>query len=1263
MAGLDTETSSLEYKADQIAGVCVSGGVDYSPQGYAGYYIPLRHIGYGANLPVDVVMEFVQWLIDNFQTVLFNRNFDTSMLEYDGVKIPFVGGMHDAQIMAYSVFNEAYPSLKDYSRRFLKWDMIDFAENKAKDHNFKTTDPTVSYIYAAGDPIATVFLARKLWSTYPYIRKIYKIDNYCLEAVRRLCQNELTLDYDFLETLRDETERHLAEIRTKIYSMSGVYGFNIDSSREKADVLSRFVTLTEKTKSGKFKTDEEALRRLNHPIANLMIDYAQTRVFLKSFVAKMCTYKGRTVRANYNTVNVPSGRLSSGASEGNPYFVPQNLQNCLVGDTRVQTKDGMKLLRDVKAGDFVWDGDEFRKITQKVNQGVRKVYRMTLADGKTLVGTADHPILSENGFVELAKCKDLRVALNSKKIYPRSRYGFIRFRVGRGPYPDNKDVRYLNYSSPDLWGLVGMLVGDGYSSDRKLHICFDWHATSLCYRVADVCRTLTIPFSIRTIKEKEGVHDLPAITIYNADLWRLAVKMGLTKTAREKSVPDVLYKLSPLCKMAFLKGLYAADGSFQRYKTSPCIRTVSEKLANGVVALAETLGINAKATKYKNSQLGCGYAYTVSFFNPINCQDVFTYEGQVKWAPEFHKKGLEKYVLPKSLGGYKQRYVVRHDPDYLRSKFWVKCLSIEEAGEEEVFDITVETSERFMANGIIVHNCPKDEEKLFLHHHPKIGYVLLREEEGCVRNAKGEPVKYKTKTGLHRAFIPHEKDWVIMSSDYAAQELRLAANFSRDPNFLEPLLKGDDIHMHVAKQMFGYEDPLHRTKVKIVNFSALYGAEYPTVSARLGIPLQEGKTLMTRYKQTMSKLYAWKAEIVKAAKKRGYALTYFGRPVYLLKYFNSPDRGMSAYAERLAVNATIQGCLPADTFAPSQDGKVISTLRNLVGKRVQFAKDERGTAHKGVPVFRGKLPCAVVEFLSGDFIMVSTNHKFLKYKSNTLLSIEEAAADAVQFVKPHKKVKLFKAILNTLLGRFKGTTLNSLAVFPRHDKPADSVEIATALFRAFIRDEHLITYNPVLANSVRSLVDLYGYNLVKVCSGRYALSWSRAKKSKVCFVDNLKGTYDVMSPTMISGFQTYPLSGMIHKNTGADLMRLFLIKFTKLNIDDKDWRENTRMILPVHDEMNLEVSIPYMREAWLKMRKVMNFFPENFAVPIVVDTGVGTSWGNCLDVECISPKGRVVPKDIDPDDFSGEERAYLQEILEECVFEELPDRLKKFVKC
>lgn len=1816
MAGLDTETSSLEYKADQIAGVCVSGGVDYSPQGYAGYYIPLRHIGYGANLPVDVVMEFVQWLIDNFQTVLFNRNFDTSMLEYDGVKIPFVGGMHDAQIMAYSVFNEAYPSLKDYSRRFLKWDMIDFAENKAKDHNFKTTDPTVSYIYAAGDPIATVFLARKLWSTYPYIRKIYKIDNYCLEAVRRLCQNELTLDYDFLEALRDETERHLAEIRTKIYSMSGVYGFNIDSSREKADVLSRFVTLTEKTKSGKFKTDEEALRRLNHPIANLMIDYAQTRVFLKSFVAKMCTYKGRTVRANYNTVNVPSGRLSSGASEGNPYFIPQNMQNvpkeeeklylhhhpkigyvllreeegcvrnakgepvkyktktglhrafiphekdwvimssdyCLNPESTVVTEKGVMTLRDMldqPKGLKVLTPWGYKESYDLRYTGKHKQYRFELTTGETLICSPEHKLAVYRDGVVWAEAKNIRTA---DYVLTTHRIGVVH---GEVPLSNIKEIEVIdepiemmdmgvrdvhcfycngilvhncaqelrlaanfsrdpNFLEPLLKGedihmhvakqmfgyedplhrtkvkIVNFCLGeDSYvmtdsgivrpaslkGDERLLKVFGGTQSYRMEVRLSD---TVKVHYSNGVVEEYDSRHQV-AVTSDKGLTWKrvcdlteddeVLISVGRMKetsspliervgTYRKFSVSrEKEYNLSTK-EFAYLAGLYLGDGhiSLGKQGRPNSVSWVAEEQIYPLVEecltklglkwsihtyedknyrlyrvhssqFARVLCKHFGRTKTKTISDGVLSAWGKDLFIPL-CQGLVDSDGTLHGNVLVYLTCLDELakkvaLVLSGLGIYVRERVADHNCHQLRMS------------ENDVVQSNLDRKRWGSGRPLLDFR--------------KYDRSILEGLPGGFENGRVDNMR-RGKCGL----------WVKSS-------LAEKAGYSGlRPVSVVSVSKPKTGKIYVIETETGS----YISSSVVSHNSALYGAEYPTVSARLGIPLQEGKTLMTRYKQTMSKLYAWKAEIIKAAKKRGYALTYFGRPVYLLKYFNSPDRGMSAYAERLAVNATIQGpvtpdtpvlledgyhlmkdipeqgrcatgnsfaryakvfsgvqpilelefedgsilkcskehrllsvqpsglkwmeaseivegtpiashtssvegspilfdlsdqgvkavkvsseinnrveetlywtgrafgdgsflesgvihwvfgnheredrdrlvkwgnalglhvnlqefskekdksrrgdclratissknlckllkqigvrfgvnshdkripsrvftasfeqkrqfvkglfdsdgsknwgwgwhmcngdllhdmqtllwsmgvfsrwhkykgdytlnitslkefaqlvgrehlrsrcqfsntlvpdymasrfiekyasgelsyfrkgilptdrvimyklrnyqpvgylkfielcdrfgwdvrkeedfyfykkvksiralgesevyclsvedpshqfitngvvshnCIPADTFAPSQDGKVISTLRNLVGKRVQFAKDERGTTHKGVPVFRGKLPCAMVEFLSGDFIMVSTNHKFLKYKSNTLLSIEEAAVDAVQFVKPHKKVKLFKAILNTLLGRFKGTTISSLAVFPRHDKPADSVEIATALFRAFIRDEHLITYNPVLAHSVRSLVDLYGYNLVKVCSGRYALSWSRAKKSKVCFVDNLKGTYDVMSPTMISGFQTYPLSGMIHKNTGADLMRLFLIKFTKLNIDDKDWRENTRMILPVHDEMNLEVSIPYMREAWLKMRKVMNFFPENFAVPIVVDTGVGTSWGNCLDVECISPKGRVVPKDIDPDDFSGEERAYLQEILEECVFEELPDRLKKFVKC
>lgn len=1239
MCGVDCETKGLEFKPEQVVGVCLSGGSDYSVKNYGGYYLPIRHNGYN-NLPIEEVMKLTQWVIDNRRTVFHNRNFDTSMLEYDGIKIPFVGGMHDSQIMCYLVFNEQYPALKDYCKRFLKWDMIEFSENKAEDHNFgcfsadtkfltrggfktfdeiqdgeeiaqynpqtkklefviptnkfdyfanklyriqsgrvdsiitdnhrvfsrgsddytvypasyvfgrqrtlqlgtrgydgeyeiqtvfeaprvlvtrdgkswnrvygqdisfekssllkllgfflgdgscskyksgygsfeifqskcdakketvdwinsipigdfvhhsendrmyywkihhrtfcdwvnsnfivngikriprwvysmpvedrkilldafvradghykkdrksyfmdvlsskelaedllelcisvglsakmsiyeidlsrvpairgrkvhlrkdkhfrihvhpnkeskisadnwglakpqrvvcfsvpssllivqrnyktyisgNSTDPTVSFKYAAGDPIATVMLARKMWNDYPYIRKIYKIDNFTLEAVRLLCQNELTLDYEFLEKLRDEKERKLKELQTRIYALSGVYGFNIDSAKDKADVLSRFVTLTEKTKTGKFKTDEDALMKLNHPIARLMVEYSATRVFLKSFVSKMCSYKGRVVRANYNTVNVPSGRLSSGGSSGNPYFIPQNLQNV-----------------------------------------------------------------------------------------------------------------------------------------------------------------------------------------------------------------------------------------------------------------------------------------------------------------------------------------------------------------------------------------PKEEERLFLHHHPVIGYVLEESEEGCVRFKDGTPVKVKTKTGLHRAFIPHDKDWFIMTSDYAAQEIRLAANFSREPNFVEPLLEGKDIHMYVAKKMFGFEDPDHRTKVKIVNFSALYGAEGPTIAQRAGISLEEGKALFAKYKATMSKLYAWKAEVIKSSKKRGYALTYFGRPIYLLKFLSSSERGKAAYAERLAVNSVVQGCLPSMTFVPSQDGKTLKTFHACIAERVLFSKDEKGVEHRGVPTYRGKDTCLYVKFESGDFIVCSQNHKFLEYKSErNLLSVTEAGIFKVQLLAPQKKVKFWSALFKVATGQCFATSLGKLFSQVMKDTvPAKDSKIAAALLRAWLLQDELKTTNFWAVHTFRSLVDLYGYNLIQVAHGRYRLKWGRKRGTKVEYSFEV-GTDNVVSPSMISGYQTYPLSGFIHKNTGADLMRLFLIKFTMLNKKNEEWRNNTRMILPVHDEQNLEVHKDYLYKAWKYMKKVMEFKPDNFVIPIVVDSGVGTSWGNCCDFDCVSLTNKIVPKDLDPDSLPDDERTYLLDIIKECDVRDLPERLKKY---
>lgn len=327
LVGVDTETHGLTYAPKQIVGYCFSTGENYSPNSYQGYYFPIRHL-FGNNLDENLIQELAQYILDNYKTVFWNRPFDAFQMEQDGIKIPFIGKTSDAQIMAHLAFSESYPALKSYAKKLLKFNVIEFEDNNAKNHDFGTTDPAVSFIYAGSDPLITVLLIRKLWNDYPYIRKIYPLDNEAGEAVRLLSRCEFWLDYDVIKKEMDKEHRHIAELRAKIFSLCG-YEFKLDSSRDKGDALNRVVTLTKKTKGGQFAVDAETLKEIDHPLAKMLVEYAETKKYLSSYLEKMYSWKDVKVplRANYSAANALSGRLSSGGAKGNEYFQNLNMQN------------------------------------------------------------------------------------------------------------------------------------------------------------------------------------------------------------------------------------------------------------------------------------------------------------------------------------------------------------------------------------------------------------------------------------------------------------------------------------------------------------------------------------------------------------------------------------------------------------------------------------------------------------------------------------------------------------------------------------------------------------------------------------------------------------------------------------------------------------------------------------------------------------------------------------------------------------------------
>ena len=401
LVGVDTETTGLSYVDDKIVGVCLSTGKTYSTSDYAGYYLPIRHVS--NNLPIKTVIDFVQYILDNYRTCFFNRNYDAFMLENEGVKIPLIGKMHDSQCMAHLVENESYPALKAYCRKYLRWDMIDYTDNlkPGADFSFGNTNPTVSYVYAAGDPLATVMLAKKLWSQYPYIRKIYPIDNRATEAVRRMSKADIDIDYSVVRREYDKEIKHLQEIVSKIYSYVG-YQFNLNSNDDKAEALERFMTLTAKTARGKFAVNKEVLSSLDHPLAKMMLEYSTVNKYVGTYLKKMLSYEGSKFRVNYSACNVATGRLSSGGAKNNNYYKNFNMQN--VPKVEVQ-----RFIRyDSQLGQ-VADDKEFECIS--VNSKVDKNVENTEEESEFI------KVSTDNGDLYFALDDNLPIIRDGKQCY------------------------------------------------------------------------------------------------------------------------------------------------------------------------------------------------------------------------------------------------------------------------------------------------------------------------------------------------------------------------------------------------------------------------------------------------------------------------------------------------------------------------------------------------------------------------------------------------------------------------------------------------------------------------------------------------------------------------------------------------------------------------------------------------------------------------------------------------------------------------------
>lgn len=177
-------------------------------------------------------------------------------------------------------------------------------------------------------------------------------------------------------------------------------------------------------------------------------------------------------------------------------------------------------------------------------------------------------------------------------------------------------------------------------------------------------------------------------------------------------------------------------------------------------------------------------------------------------------------------------------------------------------------------------------------------------------NLQNIPIRTEEGREIRKAFIPGDKDWVLLAADYSQVELRVLAHISKDDNLISAFNRGEDIHTQTASEIFQVEPEEvtanMRRHAKVINFGIAYGMSPYGLARDLKISRQEAEDYINRYFNRFSGVKRYMEEIVEQAKEEGYVTTIFKRRRYIPE-IRSRNYHRRSFAERTAINTPIQG--------------------------------------------------------------------------------------------------------------------------------------------------------------------------------------------------------------------------------------------------------------------------------------------------------------------------------------------------------------------
>jgi DNA polymerase-1 len=194
---------------------------------------------------------------------------------------------------------------------------------------FADIDLKIASKYAVEDAVITLklynyFIKFFIENNQNHILELaYKLEFPFVKSLYLMEQNGINIDIDFFQNLKEKLSDLIAEIKHKIYEISGT-NFNLNSPKQISEVLFEQLDLKQHLpKKKKLSTNEATLQLLRdkHEIINLILDYREKHKLLSTYIEPFTQFDDK-VHSSFWQTGTATGRLSS--REPNLQNIPRN---------------------------------------------------------------------------------------------------------------------------------------------------------------------------------------------------------------------------------------------------------------------------------------------------------------------------------------------------------------------------------------------------------------------------------------------------------------------------------------------------------------------------------------------------------------------------------------------------------------------------------------------------------------------------------------------------------------------------------------------------------------------------------------------------------------------------------------------------------------------------------------------------------------------------------------------------------------------------